>query len=295
MGIDASKYDRRLVNKGKHFYADEICLNEVIAGKSEELLTDDYIPRNELADELTFNLKKLEFKDEKNFSSDGNVSRTNLVEAKAELDVNSGIGLSYFGAGRLIKDINVIFYENSKKENIISFRPGLYYERDPDFPGFEPSEDLQILVGLAENNFKEFFEEAKIKSLSLVLTLEMDLEGSEGIFEPWDPVGGYESLGIVKILTDYILEVSHQKDSGLQSISKWACKEFSYNWEKLENIEKRDESDLDENFIEWDQSKGSKEQLKVLEKRLPKPSWIKKNWFWLVAPLVLLFSIINDN
>ena len=53
---------------------------------------------------------------------------------------------------------------------------------------------MQILVGLAENNFKEFFEEAKIKGLSLVLTLEMDLEGSEGIFEPWDPVGGYESL-----------------------------------------------------------------------------------------------------
>lgn len=290
MKLDITKYDRDIFIEGEHFYEKKVALDEVIRGKSEKLHRNSFVSRNEAMDNIRLNLSNFRFVDRKSFNEDGEVEKYKRISADASVDVGTALGLSYFGTARLIKNIEVIFVHGSENKNqitlyAVSVVEATYDDSEPDA--------LQVRVKLKKKNFDELWTEAHKQGSDTILQLTIDLEGSWGIYEPWNPTGEFKSRDIIKLLTRQVLEATEaQNSTELKSINDLKLHKFELLWIDANEIEPRDEEEIDDTRIEWMQSRGSEQQKKIIQSRNRQP-WLKRNWFWPTIIIVALVSYLR--
>ena len=291
MKIDLDYYDRDVIVLAEHFYTKTTCLNEVIRGKKDKLHREDYVPKyDEIFSSLTLNLYDLKVRNSSSFSGEQKSQSSKSVRGKCTLAPSSGLGFSYFGNARLIKNVYVVVYANDHSRNYISASPVLMYQTSEPY---SPSqESLEFSVVLSPESFNEFYDQAANNATNLAVEIDIELKKNCGIYEPWDPTGEYAFDHILKLLTPQILSVSSVDQSNFSTFGGEISDKFRLSWVDPSTLEKHDADDIDDWSIEYKQSSGSKEQVKTIVNR-DRPSWFSRNWIWFALAIAALIGFVR--
>ena len=244
MDLDLANYNRDVVIMGEHFYTKTTRLNEVIRGKTENLHSEDLVPKfgesfgNIALSTVTLNVAEMKVSNSKEFSSQRSSATSRSARGKAELAPSDGRGFSYFGNARLIDELELVVTESEDETNQILLNPLLKYTSND--PRMDNRETLQFYLYLSKPNFDEFYKQAEHNPSKLVLQLEIDLTCDCGIYERWDPTGEWDYDYVLKILTSQILKVSRIDEEILPTINGHKFDKFKINWIDASKVEHPD-------------------------------------------------------